>query len=157
MNVSLQIKNIEAIKRAIEQKADKVLRNCAAEIGTTALAIQKDAKLKAPSDTGMTRAKIQVASFQQGLVSEVYVAQESAIFIEKGTGPAVGNPPFMPPSDALAGWCKRHGLAGKEFIIARAIGRRGLKPRPFFYPAAEHHLANFPERMEKAIQDGFNG
>jgi hypothetical protein len=66
---------------------------------------------------------------RQVIVSNV---ARHAIYVEGGR--RAGARP--PPSDALLGWITlKLGLTGREaktaaFLIARAIGRRGLRPRP---------------------------
>lgn len=62
---------------------------------------------------------------------------EYAVFVHEGTGPAVGRPAFFPPMDAIEGWVRRN-LAPPEdevrsvtFLVARAIGQRGLRPLKF--------------------------
>lgn len=69
-----------------------------------------------------------------------------AIIVERGRRPGAG----APPAASLEGWVRRKlGLSGSEargaaFAIARAIGRRGLRPR--------HILAGSLKDIEKAIQ-----
>lgn len=56
-------------------------------------------------------------------------AQRYALYVHEGTGPAVGRPPFTPPPEALRGWARRHGIPEDAlYPLARAIGRRGLRP-----------------------------
>lgn len=59
-------------------------------------------------------------------------------------GRKAGKPP---PLDAIAGWARRHGI--HPFVVARAIGRRGTRPRPFLVPAFEKHRA----RIERLFRD----
>lgn len=41
-----------------------------------------------------------------------------------------------PPTAALRGWARRHTVPERAlFLVARAIGRRGIKARPFMAPA----------------------
>jgi hypothetical protein len=40
----------------------------------------------------------------------------------------------MPPPNALATWARRHGGID-PFVLARSIGRKGIKARPFLHPA----------------------
>jgi len=58
----------------------------------------------------------------------------------------------MPPPDALSGWARRHGLAGLEFVIARAIGRRGIKARPFLGPALEQEAPRLAARLRSVLE-----
>lgn len=50
-------------------------------------------------------------------------------YIEYGRKP--GKPP---PVQSLVEWCRRHSMEGKEYVLARKIGRKGIKPRPFTEP-----------------------
>lgn len=43
-------------------------------------------------------------------------------------------PGKQPPVKALVEWCRRHALEGKEYAIAKRIGKEGIKPRPFTGP-----------------------
>jgi hypothetical protein len=45
-----------------------------------------------------------------------------------------------PPMSALRGWAERHGMRGLEFVLARAIARRGVKGL-FFMRKARERLA----------------
>jgi hypothetical protein len=57
----------------------------------------------------------------------------------------------MPPPAALTGWLQRHGLAGvAPFVVARAIGRRGIRGRFFFQKAAAAVAAAMPSLAAKA-------
>ena len=71
-------------------------------------------------------------------------AQAYALYVHEGTGPAVGKPAFMPPTKALLPWAKRHGITETDdeetltsaeksalFLLARAIGQRGLAPTKY--------------------------
>jgi phage gpG-like protein len=55
-----------------------------------------------------------------------------------GDGRRSGAP--MPPSGALLDWMRRHGIpAESEFVVRRAIARRGIRARPFLIPALENN------------------
>ncbi len=158
MNIQLSVLNQRDFDKFLLAKRGAVQMGVIGVIGTTAININRDAKEKAPVDTGGTRARIQIASFDGGLVVEVYVAQASAKYVEEGTGPAVGHAPYQPPASALMGWVKRHGMPpGTEFAIARAIKARGTKPRPFFYPAVERNAAGYQDRISAAIEKALKG
>jgi phage gpG-like protein len=46
----------------------------------------------------------------------------------------------MPPTGSLLGWMNRHGIpAEREFVIRRAIARRGIRARPYLLPALENN------------------
>lgn len=50
-------------------------------------------------------------------------------YIEYGRKPGT-----QPPVQSLVEWCRRHSMNGKEYVLARKIGRKGIKPRPFTEP-----------------------
>ena len=43
-------------------------------------------------------------------------------------------PGKQPPAKALAEWCKKHGMPGAEYALAKKIGKKGIAPRPFTEP-----------------------
>ena len=88
-----------------------------------------------PSDMGILRASgfVKPAEVSATSVSVTLgyggAARAYALYVHEGTGPAVGRPAFFPPLEAIRAWAKRHGLPeAAAFPIARAIGRRGLRP-----------------------------
>lgn len=98
-----------------------------------ALNVAAEAQRRAPVDTGNLRRRIHVTGPHRGergpawdVVADVHYAG----FVHDGRRPG-----RMPPSSALAGWARRHGVAGGEYVIARAIAARGIPPRPFLVEA----------------------
>jgi phage gpG-like protein len=58
----------------------------------------------------------------------------------------------MPPSGALLDWMRRHGIpAESEFVVRRAIARRGIKARPFLLPALTNNLTQIEREFEAAL------
>lgn len=51
-------------------------------------------------------------------------------------GRRAGSP--MPPQSAISAWASARGLGHLEFVIARAIARRGIRGRFFMRAATEH-------------------
>ena len=83
---------------------------------------------EAPVDTGTLRSSItqQKATFAGGEARGAWGTNlPYARYVEFGRGPGK-----MPPAGALSGWIRRHG-GGSEFVIRRAIGRKGTKPKHF--------------------------
>ena len=66
------------------------------------------------------------------LVGTVGPSARYGVFVEFGRRPGK-----MPPIAAIAPWARRHGM--NPFLVARAIGRRGIKPAPFLTPAWRKH------------------
>ena len=76
-----------------------------------------------------------------------------ALFIHEGVGPAVGRPAFMPPVAPFKEWAKR--VLGDEslgFVIARAVGRRGLAPRKFLEIPLKNRASTMAARLATRIR-----
>ena len=58
----------------------------------------------------------------------------------------------MPPPQVLAGWAGRHNWQGSLFVLARAIGRRGIPPRHMLTAAFRAMVAARPAAIETAAR-----
>ncbi len=94
-------------------------------------------------DTG--RALSSIRFLILGLYGQVSVDADYGKWIEFGTGP------HFPPPAALAGWARRHGMAGMEFVIARKISQEGTPARPFLYPAYAEETPAFQAAIAAAL------
>lgn len=114
------------------------------------LAIEAEAKERAPVDTGRLRGSIQ--SRLQPTRAFVRANVQYASHVEFGTRP------HWPPLEALQPWARRHGFpAGRTgaFLVARAIARRGTRARPFMRPGANAALPRirlFLQELGRAIE-----
>lgn len=161
MKITLKVEGVEDVRRALQRAGSLIRMAMIGLVSETALGIQRDAKENAPVDTGRTRASIQTAAWEGGLSQEVWVGAESGLYQDRGTGTENldgPRPRHHPPSDALKRWCARHGLRGLEYVIARAIYKRGgLRPRPFFTPAVEKYEKGYSQEaariLRKAIEE----
>jgi len=167
---------VNELKDKFDTTDENTRAKMAAIIRTHSLAIQNDAKILAPVDMGLLRASIKARYYKNGLVSEIGTDTGYALFVEFGTGPAGrrghpdggpvpasyvhGSGGKMPPIDLILEWMKRKGIRpkGKQtpgslrslaFLIARKIGKHGMKARPFMFPAYEKNRPAF----ERDIQD----
>jgi hypothetical protein len=84
-----------------------------------------------PKDTGTLRRSItqKKAVFAGGEATGAWGTNVPyAKVMEEGRG--AGKP--MPPSGVLLGWMRRHGIDAKaEYVVRRAIGRKGIKATHF--------------------------
>lgn len=108
----------------LEPAMDRLLRDAA-------LYAERAAREGSPKDTGAL-ARSFASEVRPGL-ARVYSPLVYAPVMELGRRPGAR----MPPPRALAGWARRHGLAGQEYVLARSIARRGIKGRFFLRKAAE--------------------
>lgn len=118
-------------------------------LGDAALIAQREARQQAPQDT-RTLAR-SIAIDVQLFMARVYTQLAYAPVMEYGR--RAGAKP--PPPEALAGWARRHHFGGSLFVLARAIGRRGIKGR-FFMKKAEaamrQSIPRLTSEMEKRIE-----
>jgi hypothetical protein len=96
------------------------------------LLVEGDARRGVKRDTGRLQSSIthRVSGGGANLTGEVGPSVKYGLFVERGRRP--GRPP---PVSAVAGWARRHGVS--PYLVARAIGRKGVRPRPFLLPAYE--------------------
>jgi len=131
----------ERARKVVGPFINRVVRRAAGEA-------LRQARLLSPVDTGALRASI-VATFQEGPRFTALVAPGVSYAPWVELGRAAGE--RMPPPQALEKWVLRHGfLGGKSsrrrasasairsaaFVLARAIARRGIRPRPYMALAA---------------------
>ncbi len=92
----------------------------------SALLVEGNAKRLVPVDTGNLRRSItyRVDSRPIPLFAEIGTNAPYAVFVHEGR--KAGK---MPPTSALLGWARRHGR--NPFAVARSIGRRGIRGKPF--------------------------
>lgn len=127
-------------------------------------AVMAESKRLVPVDEGTLRNSGLVEPPKiDGTVVEVTLGYggagaEYALFLHEGTGPAVGRPPFMPPVAPFKEWAKR--VLGNEklgFVIARAVGRRGLAPRKFLETPLKARAGTMAARMATRIRRALEG
>lgn len=150
------IANIDKLSKKTLAKAEKVIRDSALTVVAEA---KKNISRPYPGgavDTGTLRSSITYAPQEVSENRVVYVVGSPvhyAPYVEFGTKPHF--PPIGDEHHGLMRWVLRHARARKgalpafkvlkksrveearsiAFAIAKAISRRGLRPRPFLRPA----------------------
>lgn len=155
------------IQRKLRQLGDFAPMALAQALYPEAEMILTQAKTEVPVDLGTLRESGHVASPQisrRGVIIEIGFGGPSAsyaVYVHEGTGPAVGRPVFFPPIDALRPWMRRHGIKteaegsppnSEEFLIARAIGGRGLQPTKFLERPFLAALPHIPRRVAERLR-----
>lgn len=114
-----------------------------------ALEVRAVAKAVAPMGvTGMLRRRIRLRTQRETLSARVRAVAPHAHVVERGRRPGT-----MPDvrDEAFRQWVEARGLAGKEFIVARAIGRRGTRGVAFMALAVDQTIGAFEPRVRAAI------
>lgn len=101
----------------INRKADRFLQGQTVDIIRT----QKE---EAPVDLGQVQSSIRSEKQTGRLGYKVKAHAKHAKWAHDGRRPGK-----MPPVSAVEGWARRKGL--NPFMVARAIGRKGSKGKPF--------------------------
>lgn len=122
----------------------KITRKMMYDLGLLA---QLTARREAPKDTGTLRRSIMLQATP--VMARVSTPLVYAPVMEFGRRPGAK----MPPPRVLLGWARRHGFgidSGTLFVIARAIGRRGLKGHFYMQKASAAVRAALPGRVKLA-------
>lgn len=164
--LTIELRGQEALKRDFAKMSANKKAEAVYLIHRTSLEIMNDAKTACRTDMGLLRASIRPTFYQSGLTAYIGSDVKYAAFVEYGTGPlgastnrqhlpdgyVHGSSGKMPPLILIREWCKRVGIDEKlAFVIARSIGRHGLKARPYLGPALEKHRAEFLAYLRKII------
>lgn len=126
-----------------------------------ALAILAKSKQYVPVDMGVLRASGTVGEPEGPLNGRMTVrigyggpAERYALYVHEGIGPAVGRPVFFPPIAAILPWMKRHGIPeSAAYVVARAIGRRGIKPTKFLSRALDEARPGLENRLRQRVEN----
>ena len=140
MEIHTTIRGTNILKRKLAL-ADRELNSIGEDtIRELAEYTQATAQALAPKDLGMGANGIY--SEVSGLHAQVTVDELYMVVMNQGRAPGSAAPPVQ----ALIGWGSRHGFdtPGDVFVLARSIGRRGIRARRYMEKAA--HLAR--ARME---------
>ncbi|MDQ3095117.1 MAG: HK97 gp10 family phage protein [Actinomycetota bacterium] len=127
--LSIDTRQVQSLSKRYA-KAEPIVRGeMVTAMKRSTLAVEGRAKQVVPVDTAHLRRSItsKVTQSAGAVVGKVGTNVPYARPVEEGR--RAGAP--MPPPSALTGWARRHGMEGAEFVLARSIGRRGIKARPF--------------------------
>jgi hypothetical protein len=126
--LSFQIIGLEALTAGVQAGPPTLLAQLRTAVVAGSLLFEGEARTLAPRDTGRLAGSITHAIGGGGLTSRIGPSVAYGLYAEQGRGAG-----RMPPVGAVAGWAGRHGI--NPYLLARAIGRKGTKGRPFMAPA----------------------
>lgn len=148
MRVKVDLIGDKEIVRALQKMSAEKKRRVKGDVYATALDVQREARNKLKDqrswDLGFLANSIIVELVESGMVAEVGPTAPYGPYVEGGTRP------HFPPPDALEGWARRHGFES-AWPICRAIAKRGLKARPFLFPAWLALRDEFWKRIKEIV------
>lgn len=153
--ISIDFEGLDEALKKLRGFNQEMRQEVAQGIGRALQTIANAAKATAPVDTGRYRASIgaraglgihEVRILQTDIVGRVGTRVKYAPYIEFGR--RAGR---MPPVDVIEEWAGRHGMAGAGYVIARAIGRRGIRAKHILENAAKSQAENVVRIISTAI------
>ena len=163
------VKKLRDLDKDADIKIDAVTDGVALEIATDA---KQTARNKGVYDNGELVRGIQYTKVEDNHYQIVAKAPHSP-YQEFGTGMYVDVPAemqevasrirsnpkgnFKEGLQAIKEWCKRKGIdEGAAYPIFLSIIKKGIKPRPFLYPAFQKGKIEFIKQLEKLLNKMMN-
>jgi hypothetical protein len=138
MPISIQVIGADTLASTLGKAAASVTPELTKAMTTSLLLIERDARRGVKRDTGRLQNSITHSISGNGLEGKVGPSVAYGLYVEMGRRPGK-----MPPLKAVEGWARRHGI--NPFLVARAIGRKGIKAQPFLIPAFEKNQRRITE------------
>jgi hypothetical protein len=149
MKVTVNVTGDKEVIRALQKLSADKKKAAKGEVYASGLDVQREARERLRGhrawDLGNLANSILVEPDDGGMVAEVGPEAPYGPYVEHGTKK------HFPPPDALEGWAKRHGF-NSAWPICRAIAKRGLKARPFLFPAWLAVRDKFWKRMKEIVE-----
>lgn len=136
----------QKIAREYAGSAPIIKQETSTAMTRSVIAIEADAKRRVPTDTHNLQRSIthEVQARGTDVIGRAGTNQPYAEPVEYGR--RAGAP--MPPSGAVLGWMRRHGIdQSAEYVIRRAISRKGIRPRPYLKPAYDVNRLKIAREM----------
>lgn len=109
------------------------------------LILTRDAKKESPVDVGRLRSSITPEVRTRGMNVEGVTGTN----VKYGPYMETGTKPHWPPRGALETWARRHGVS--EFVVRRAIARKGTRARRYFQAAFEKNEDEIKRMIDGAV------
>lgn len=165
--VSVKIKGLKEVERLFGKAGvDAIKREISEEMEVKAQEVRTKAVMKAPVDTGLVRAGIEVEG--KDLRWVIYTVADYAGYVEFGTKSKVDVPSEMKEEadkfrsgrgsygdfkQAIADWMRRKGIPEEALwpIMAKIMGQ-GIEPQPFMWPAFQEGTKGIEKDIDAVIQ-----
>jgi len=150
LDMEFDFSSVMAMGRTYENGARIVMDETREGIKRSVMQVTADAKRMVPIDTHTLHRSLQweVTNSSNSVTGRAGSNLSYAPVVEYGRSAGA----TMPPPDALAGWLGRHGMdASFAFVVARSIGRRGIRPKPYLKPALDKNRPAITREMSAVI------
>ncbi len=124
--IVLEVAGLEELQKALAEAPQQWEKSTKLAMGQGLAVLESAAKEKAPHDMGALAASIG-SQIVRGMGSEIVGKVGSNLVYAPYALEYGREPGKMPPPDIIEEWAGRHGMVGMGFVIARAIGARGIK------------------------------
>lgn len=155
------LKALDALGKDLDQEIDLL-------VFENAKHIERVAKSLAPRDEGILSKTIVTGKIADRTYKVTAVAPYAA-YMEFGTGPQARVPAelaaqaaafkgmkggsFQAGLDSIKNWCRRNGIEeSAAYPIFMSILKKGLRPRPFLYPAFLAQRRELLQGLEKILE-----
>jgi hypothetical protein len=147
MSITVRLEGAKELQAGLRAVPATLASETRVAMEASLLLVEGTARTLAPKDTGRLGGSIihTIAGGGANLTGRVGPSVQYGLVVEKGRG---AEKP-MPPPQSLAGWARRHGSSGSLFILARAIGRKGIKARPYMEPAYRQNAGKIVQLFER--------
>lgn len=142
--IEIRIEGLEKLQAGLSAGPTTLAAEVRTAMQAGSLLIEGTARGLAPKDTGRLAGSIthQITGGGANLTSKIGPSVAYGLFAEKGR--RAGTPP---PVGAVRGWATRHGM--NPYVLARAIGRKGTKGKPYMRPAFDSNVSKVISLFEK--------
>lgn len=166
--------NIDRLRKKFSEFEKIATEDIKAVLDSSAQIIVNNAKRKAPANYGKLRQSIGKETKNQGFKQVIFVGEIYGVFQEFGTGIYVKVPTelqdialqfkgyksgnFDQFLENIKEWARIKGIGNGEnldnvaYLIAMSILKKGLKPRPYLWPAFVEERPKIPEKIDKILQ-----
>ncbi len=142
LEMKVEIEGLDEIREAFKKSPTVVRKHANKAIQESVITLLANARPETPIDQGFLRGTGMVMSFQD-LLGTLENKAPYAVYVHEGTQP------HGVPMSAITPWALRHGIP--PFLVARAIKRKGTKPKPFFTNSIDKSDEKINEFFSKAL------
>lgn len=142
---------VNAMGRTYANGPRIVLKETRIGIERSVSVIEHDAKRLVPKDTRNLERTLthEVVTHGQNVTGRAGTNEVYGPVVEFGRSAGAAMPPL---NEAFLGWMRRHGIDAKyQFVVRRAIARRGTRKQPYLKPAFDKNRPDITREMRAVV------